>query len=77
VYPAGKGTGELDAAGLPSTASPDADADDDADADGVAVAVGFAVTVAVLHDVTATVITKTTGSARPTTRMRNFAAFPG
>jgi hypothetical protein len=72
LYPAGTVAGELDAtvlaAGLPD--APDPDADD------VAEAAGFAVTGALLHDVTATVIPITTGSARPTTRMRNFAAFP-
>jgi hypothetical protein len=72
VYPAGTAAGELDAAelaaGLPDTADPDAD--------GVAGAAGFTVTGALPHDVTATVIPITTGSARPTTRMRIFAAFP-
>ena len=73
VYPAGTGTSEIGsaglAAGLPDPVGPDAD--------GVAEPVGFTVTVAELHDVTATVIPKTTGSARPTTRMRKFCRLSG
>jgi hypothetical protein len=72
LYPAGIAAGELDAAEL-AAGRPDAA---DPDADGVADAAGFTVTGALPHDVTATVIPITTGSARPTTRMCNFATFP-
>jgi hypothetical protein len=71
VYPAGTdpgepGTAEL-AVALPDRAAPDADR--------VAETAGFAVPGA-LHDVTATPIPITTGSAMPPTFMCTFAAFP-
>jgi hypothetical protein len=46
------------------------------DADRVAETAGSAVAGAPLHDVTATPIPITTGSAKPATLMRTFAAFP-
>ena len=45
------------------------------DADRVAETAGFTVPGALLHDVTATPIPITTGSAKPATLMYTFAAF--
>jgi hypothetical protein len=70
LYPAGTGTGELDATalavGLLDAAAPDADR----------VADTAAVPDALPHAVTASPIPITTGSARPATRMCTFTAFP-
>jgi hypothetical protein len=72
VYPAGTEPGELGAAGL-AAGLPDTAA---ADADRVAETAGFTVPGALPHDVTATPIPITTGSAKPATLVCTFAAFP-
>jgi hypothetical protein len=76
VYPAGTGAAELDATALAvellDTAAADAD-----DADDAAETVVLAVVAALPHDVTVTVTPMTTGSARPTTRIRNLPPFLG
>ena len=69
LYPAGTepiGLGATGLAGLSDAA---------ADADRVAETAGFTVPGALLHDVTATPIPITTGSARPATLICTFAAF--
>jgi hypothetical protein len=70
VYPAGTGPAGLGATGLPAVLPESA-----ADADRVAETACFTDPGALLHDVTATPIPITTGSARLATLICTFAAF--